>query len=37
MNKTALNKWVSQINMDSNLDVVIDIINIEVEFLRDMN
>jgi hypothetical protein len=37
MNKTALNKWVGQINMDSNLDVVIDIINIEVEFLRDMN
>jgi hypothetical protein len=37
MNKTVLNKWVSQINMDSNLDVVIDIINIEVEFLRDMN
>jgi len=37
MNKTALNKWISQINMDNDLNIVMDIINIEVEFLRDMN
>jgi hypothetical protein len=34
MNKTTLNKWVSQINMDSNLDIVMDMINIEVGFLK---
>jgi len=29
-----MTQWVSQVNIDNNLDIVMDIINIKVEFVK---